>query len=64
MRKNLLLSAALLSALAAFPPALAAQTYWTGEADTEFSGEGTEASPYLISSAEELAGLAKRVNQD
>lgn len=35
---------------------------WDGSADTEWSGEGTASSPYLISSAEELAGLAKRTN--
>ena len=63
-KKHLCLSAVLLSALAAFPLAASAQTYWTGEVDTEFSGDGSEASPYLITSAEELAGLAKRVNAD
>ena len=39
-----------------------AQTYWNGTADTEFAGSGTEADPYLITTAEELAGLAVRVN--
>ena len=39
-----------------------AQTYWNGTADTEFAGLGTEADPYLITTAEELAGLAARVN--
>lgn len=39
-----------------------AQTYWNGTADTEFAGSGTEADPYLITTAEELAGLAARVN--
>ncbi len=31
--------------------------------DTEFSGEGTEASPYLITTASELAGLSYLVNK-
>ena len=39
-----------------------AQTYWNGTADTEFVGSGTETDPYLITTAEELAGLATRVN--
>ena len=41
-----------------------AQTYWDGTADKNFPGEGTEASPYLISTPEQLAGLAARVNDD
>ena len=41
-----------------------AQTYWNGTADKNFPGEGTEASPYLISTPEQLAGLATRVNED
>ena len=41
-----------------------AQTYWNGTADTEFAGSGTEADPYLITTAEELAGLAERTNVD
>ena len=43
-------------------PIAHAQTYWDGTADKEFSGMGTEADPYLITTAEELAGLAARVN--
>ncbi len=39
-----------------------AQTYWNGTVDKEFAGTGTEADPYLITTAEELAGLAARVN--
>lgn len=35
---------------------------WDGTADLEWSGSGTAAYPYLISSAEELAGLAAKVN--
>ena len=57
---TLLLFATML--LAAIP--LAAQTYWDGSADKNFPGEGTEASPYLISTPEQLAGLAERVNDD
>ena len=41
-----------------------AQTYWDGTADKIFPGEGTEASPYLISTPEQLAGLAERTNVD
>jgi len=41
-----------------------AQTYWDGTADKNLPGEGTEASPYLISTPEQLAGLAARVNDD
>ena len=43
-------------------PIAHAQTYWSGAADKEFAGMGTEADPYLITTAEELAGLAARVN--
>ncbi len=40
-------------------------TNWNEIADTSWSGEGTEASPYLVDSAEKLAGLAaKCVNND
>ena len=41
-----------------------AQTYWDGTADKNLPGEGTEASPYLISTPEQLAGLAERTNVD
>lgn len=41
-----------------------AQTYWDGTADKNFPGEGTEANPYLISTPEQLAGLAVRTNVD
>lgn len=41
-----------------------AQSYWSGTADKNLPGEGTEASPYLISTPEQLAGLAARVNED
>lgn len=41
---------------------LKAQTYWDGTADVNFSGSGTVDSPYLISTPEQLAGLAIRVS--
>ncbi len=41
---------------------LHAQTVWDGTASAQWSGSGTEADPYLISNAKQLAGLAKRVN--
>lgn len=36
---------------------------WDGSFDTEWEGQGTEESPYIISTAEELAGLARKVNE-
>ena len=41
-----------------------AQTYWDGTSDKNFSGSGSQADPYLISTAEQLAGLAARTNVD
>ncbi len=41
---------------------LQAQTIWDGTASAQWSGSGTEADPYLITNAKQLAGLAKRVN--
>lgn len=38
-------------------------TSWDGTADIDWNGSGTAANPYLISSAEELAGLAVKVNE-
>lgn len=35
---------------------------WDGTADTDWQGSGTEADPYKITSAEELAGVAEKVN--
>lgn len=58
--KRLLLQLLLL--VATIP--LTAQTYWDGTADKNLPGEGTEASPYLISTPEQLAGLAERTNVD
>lgn len=54
---------ALLS-LSGLPAVLPAQTYWDGSSDTEWEGQGTAESPYLITSAAELTGLAKRANAD
>lgn len=42
--------------------ASAAVSTWDGSIDTSFSGSGTAANPYVISSAAELAGLAQLVN--
>ena len=41
-----------------------AQTYWNGTSNKTFSGSGTQADPYLISTPEQLAGLAERTNVD
>lgn len=41
-----------------------AQTYWDGTSNKTFGGSGTEANPYLISTPEQLAGLAERTNVD
>lgn len=62
MKKLTTLFLLALMLFAAIP--LAAQTYWDGTADKNFPGEGTEASPYLISTPEQLAGLAERTNVD
>ena len=43
-------------------PCLLAQTIWDGSTDTEWEGDGSAGSPYLIGTAAELAGLAKRTN--
>ena len=40
------------------------QTYWNGTSNKTFSGSGTQADPYLIGTAEQLAGLAERTNVD
>lgn len=39
-----------------------AQTYWDGTSDKTFSGSGTQTDPYLISTPEQLAGLAELCN--
>lgn len=56
MRKSFLLLT-LLCALAT-----QAQTYWDGTADKNLPGAGTESNPYLISTPEQLAGLAERMS--
>lgn len=38
------------------------ETVWDGSVDVDWSGQGTSASPYYITSASELAGLAEQVN--
>lgn len=40
------------------------QTYWNGTSNKVFSGSGTQTDPYLIGTAEQLAGLAERTNVD
>ena len=40
------------------------QTYWNGTSNKVFSGSGTQSDPYLISTPEQLAGLAERTNVD
>ena len=44
--------------------AMQAQTYWNGTSNKVFSGSGTQTDPYLISTPEQLAGLAERTNVD
>ncbi len=41
---------------------LQAQTVWDGTASAQWEGTGTQADPYLITNAKQLAGLAHRVN--
>ena len=57
--KHLLLTLTLLLAVA-----MQGQTYWNGTSDKTFSGSGTQTDPYLISTPEQLAGLAERTNVD
>ena len=59
MKKHLLFAFVLLMAVA-----MQAQTYWNGTSNKEFSGSGTQSDPYLISTPEQLAGLAERTNVD
>ena len=47
-----------------FAPLAQAQVYWNGTVDKKFAGSGTQADPYLISTPEQLAGLAERTNTD
>ena len=59
MRQILTMALTLLMAVT-----MQAQTYWNGTSSKTFSGSGTEADPYLISTPEQLAGLAERTNVD
>ncbi|MBQ4395264.1 MAG: Ig-like domain-containing protein [Paludibacteraceae bacterium] len=59
MKRKLFIALTLLMAVA-----MQAQTYWNGTSNKVFSGSGTQADPYLISTPEQLAGLAERVNTD
>ena len=47
-----------------FSVTMQSQTYWNGTSNKVFSGSGTQADPYLISTPEQLAGLAERTNVD
>ena len=67
MKKRLTSVALLFSMLFMLFPAPASASngtpnVWNGTADTVWSGSGAFADPYLITSGEELAGLAQRVN--
>lgn len=42
--------------------ASAAEDNWSVYADVKWKGEGTEANPFIIETAEQLAGLAKQIN--
>lgn len=64
MQSILTKTALLLCVAASVPLLLPAQEAWDGTADTEWEGRGTADSPYLISTAAELAGLACRTNAD
>ena len=46
--------------MAALP--LAAQTYWDGTASRDWTGTGSEDDPYIITTPQQLAGLAEAVN--
>ena len=64
MKKIVIRSIIMISALFSFEGLVHAQNYWDGTADKVFAGSGTESDPYLITSAQELAGLAVRTNVD
>ena len=57
MKKKLFFVLGLLMAVT-----MQAQTYWNGTTDKTFSGSGTQTDPYLISTPEQLAGLAELCN--
>lgn len=56
---SLLLFTAMIVALFAFPTSAA----WDGTASASLKGDGTQDSPYLVETAEDLAFLAKSVNE-
>ena len=66
MRRHLSMALGLLMAVAmlCIGTPMSGQTYWNGTSNKTFSGSGTEADPYLISTPEQLAGLAERTNVD
>ena len=43
-------------------PLAAQQTYWDGTASQDWTGTGSEADPYIITTPQQLAGLAEAVN--
>lgn len=58
---SLLITLAMLVSTVVVPMNVSADaSVWDGTADTEWAGEGTQANPYLITSAAELAGLASK----
>ena len=56
---SILLFAAMIVAMLAFPTSAA----WDGTASASLKGDGTQDSPYLVETAEDLAFLAKSVNE-
>lgn len=56
-------AAAVAALLSLYASPAAAMTIWDGTAVTQWSGDGSEASPYLITTPQELAGLAARTNE-
>ena len=58
LKHFLLFCALLLTAIGA-----SAQPFWTGTAASDWTGAGTENDPYLITTAEQLAGIAAAVGE-
>ena len=62
MKKRIFTYLSLIVTLCLFlPPPVSAQNYWSGTSTQDWTGDGTESNPYLITTAEQLAGLAKAV---
>ena len=62
MKKRIFTYLSLIVTLCLFlPPPVSAQNYWSGASTQDWTGDGTESNPYLITTAEQLAGLAKAV---